>query len=305
MISSFEDIENHVHQINSPAVIVLACAHDNDALSSLTMACSKGIARGVLVGHSEKIYKLLEELGQESNDYEIIQCEDEKKSARLACDMVKEHKADIPMKGLMQTSSFMRALLDKEQGFVPHNGMLSQATLFEFSKENRMLLASDCAVNIQPTYEEKLSITQNAVDVARLLGFDLPRVAFVTPVELVKPSISSTTDAALLAKAVQRGQIYGCIADGPLALDNALNAQAARHKGIVSEVAGRADVLILPDLNTGNVFTKSLTYLAGLPTAGVLCGVAVPVVMSSRTDNTQDKYNTILTALYLSHQKKI
>lgn len=196
----------------------------------------------------------------------------------------------------MQTASFMRAILDKEAyGFVPEGGQLSQATVMEY--QGRLMIATDCAVNVAPDYSEKVKIINNAVKLAGKLGIQCPKVAVITPVEVVNPKMQSTIDAAMLSMAARRGQIKNCLVDGPLALDNALSADAARHKGITSQVAGQPDILLMPDLCAGNIFTKSLTYFAHMVSSGTLNGTTVPVVMTSRTDTPEDKYDSILTAI--------
>ncbi|MCR2026309.1 phosphate acyltransferase [Anaerotruncus colihominis] len=295
MFKSFQEIEHAVLDSAKRARIALAGAHDLDALSSLVRAREAGIAHGILIGRTEQVREILKRLGQLETDWELIEEPDAAQAAARACRLVKAGEADIPMKGIMQTADFMRAILDKSNGFVPEKQLLSQATVFEF--QGRLMVASDCAVNIAPEYPDKVKITQNAVDLARRLGCECPKVAVLAPVEMVNPAMISTVDAAMLSKAAERGQIKNCIVDGPLALDNALSKEAARHKGITGPVAGEADVLILPDLASGNIFTKSLTYVTGLPTAGVLNGTTVPVIMTSRTDRAKDKYHAVLIAV--------
>ncbi len=296
MFHSFQEIECSLLDSSRRVRIALAGAHDADALSALVAAQRKGVAQGVLIGRTADTAGLLREMGEDPAQWQLTEEADDARAASLACGMVKEGMADIPMKGILPTAVFMRAILDKACGFVPDKGMLSQATVLEVPGENRLMIVSDCAVNITPSYEEKLKILKNAVALTHSLGIECPRAAVVTPVEVINPAMPSTVDAAMLSKAQQRGQITGCIVDGPLALDNAVSAAAAAHKGIVSDVAGRADILLMPDLCAGNIFTKSLTYLAHLPTAGTLCGTTSPVVMTSRTDSPEDKYHAILVA---------
>lgn len=300
MFTSFQEIEEYIKKNHIVKKVALAGAHDDDALAAVANARKKGVITAVLIGHKEKIKKLLPLLGEKESDYEIIEEENEQESARLACSLVKSGKADIPMKGLMQTASFMRAVLDKKAGFLSEGALLSQATVLDFPKEKRLMIISDCAVNIAPDYADKVKILKNAVTLAHKLGFDMPKAAIITPVEVINPAIQSTIDAAMISKAVQRGQIKGCIADGPLGLDNAVSEEAAKHKGIVSPVAGHADILLMPDLSTGNVFTKSLTYFADLASSGTLNGTTSPVIMTSRTDTPENKYYSILTAILQS-----
>lgn len=297
MYRSFEQMERDVQKQGEKKILALAGSHDDDALASVVHARKKNIAGAVLIGDVRRTEQLLSEMGERREDYELIECQNERECARLACQLVKDKKADIPMKGLMQTASFMKAILDKESyGFVPEQGLLSQATLLEF--EGRMMVITDCAVNISPQYAEKVKILNNAVALAKRIGIAIPKAAVIAPVEMVNPNMPSTIDAAMLSKAAQRGQIKDCIVDGPLAMDNALSKEAARHKGIQSEVAGEADILLVPDLCTGNVLTKALVHFAkGIPSAGLLLGTVVPVVMTSRTDTPENKYHSILASV--------
>lgn len=296
MFTSFAQIEETVLKMEKKKVIALAGSQDSDALAAVVNARRRGIAEVILIGDVEKTKELLAGMKEPAENYEFIACAGENPCARLACGLVKEGRADIPMKGLMQTASFMRAILDKESfGFVPEKGILSQTTVLEF--EGRLMQITDCAVNIQPDYADKMKILANAGALAEKLGVKTPKAAVLAPAELVNPKMQSTIDAAMLSKAAERGQLKKMIVDGPLAMDNALSEEAARHKKIKSEVAGHADILLVPDLCTGNVLTKALVHFAkGIPSAGLLIGTNVPVVMTSRTDLPENKYNAILTS---------
>ena len=300
MFSSFAEIKQHVLDQKIQKTIVLAGAHDHEALSALVDAVRLGIAKGILVGDREGILKELSTLGEDAANYEIVEAAGEQETANTACRLVAEGKAHIPMKGLMQTSSFMRGILNKEFGFVPDKALISHAILVEDTHEKRLFLITDCVINIAPDYNDKVKIVNNAVAVAHSLGWEKPKVACLAPVEVINPNMQATIDAAMLSKAQQRGQIKGCTIDGPLGLDNAISEEAARHKGIISDVAGHADILLLPDINAGNIFCKSLTYYAKFPNAGAVAGTKVPVVMTSRTDTPQDKLHAILVAILQS-----
>lgn len=296
MFHCFKEIEAYILEQKIKKRLVLANAQDEDTLSAVVMAAKRGVIEPVLVGIPEKIKDLLNKMGEDPESYEIIKEPDERKAGMLACQMVKDGKADMPMKGLMQTATFMRCILDKERyGFVPDGALLSQATVMEF--QNRMMIVTDCAVNVTPDYNDKLKLIKNAVRLAGALHIECPKVAVVCALETVNPKMPSTVDAALLAKACDRGQIKGCIVDGPFGLDNAISEEAARCKGIQSPVAGHPDILLMPDLCAGNIFTKSIHYFANIISSGTLCGTTVPVVMTSRTDSPEDKYYSILTAI--------
>jgi len=300
MFKNFEQIERHVTDLSIKKRIVLAGSHDMDALSAVVFAKRRGIADGILVGRISETENLLKELGESSSDYLLVDETDDTAIVETACRMVTAGDADIPMKGLVQTAAFMRGILNKTRGFVPPKGLLSQALVYENTREMRLMILTDCAINIAPDYNDKVSIIKNAVKLAHILGNPCPKVAVLAPLEVINPNMQSTIDAAMLSKAAERGQINGCIIDGPLALDNAISVEAADHKGLKSQVAGYADILVAPDLAAGNIFAKSLTYYAGLKTAGTVNGTNTPVVMTSRTDSVADKLNSILLAIMQS-----
>lgn len=297
MFKSFDEIEAHLKSSGICKTVALAGAHNGDALSSVIQAKRAGIIRGILIGNTEEITTLLQGFGEDVSDWEMIEEETEAACAARAMALVAEKTADLPMKGMMQTGTFLRALFNKRLGLVRDKVLVSQATVSEYPAENRLMIISDCAINIAPGYEDKMKIIENTVTLANALGLDLPKVAVLAPLELVNPAMPSTVEAAMLAKAADRGQIRGCVVDGPLALDNAVSPEAAGHKKIRSEVAGRADILIMPDIEAGNIFTKALHYFANVKTAGTTLGPDVPVIMSSRTDTAVDKYNAILISV--------
>jgi phosphate butyryltransferase len=297
MFKSFDEIQNYIVTSGIKKKIALAAAHDDDALSSVVQAKRAGIISAILVGKTAETKKLLKELGEDPSDWEMIDESDEAACAKTAMQLVANKEADIPMKGIMQTSTFLKAMFSKTYGFVREGTLVSQATVCEYTPENRLIIISDCAINIAPTYEEKIKIIGNTVKLAKDLGCDMPKVAVLAPVETVNPAIPSTIEAAMLAKACDRGQIKGCIVDGPFGLDNAVSIEAAHHKNITSDVAGKADILIMPDLAAGNIFTKSLHYFAHLKTAGTAQGPAVPAIFSSRTDTAVDKFNAVMIAV--------
>ena len=301
MFKNFNEVEKYILENKLKKRIALANAQDDVALEALIEAKRRGVAEGILIGDEDAIRALLGKAGEKEEDYTVISCETEKPSADLACTMVKEGRADIPMKGLMQTSNFMKAILNKENAFFPEGALLSQATVLYYERENRFMVISDCAVNISPDLEAKKKITKNAVKLAHALGIKEPNIAFLSAVEKVDPKIPSTVDAEQLVKCAEEGD-FGRIgyAAGPLALDNAVSEEAAKHKGIDSPVCGHADILIVPDLCSGNIFTKSLTFFAGMKSAGTLNGSDVAAVMTSRADTPEDKYYSILTAIMQS-----
>ena len=296
MFRNFTEIENYVLNNKIKKVVALANAQDEYALSALVYAHKKGIVDAVLIGDVPKIKELLIKFGENPLDYEYISSDDEKKSAELAVSLVKEKQADIPMKGLMMTSSFMRAILDKEKGLIEEDHLLSQASVIENKNENRFMVFTDCAVNISPDVKAKIKITQNAIGIMKKLGVDIPKIAVLSALEKVNPKILSTVEASEVAQSEEFVNKYPII--GPVARDIALSKKAAEHKGIYNEVCGQADIFVMPDLDSGNICTKSLVFLSHIEMAGVLIGTKTPVIMTSRTDSVRDKYLSILLAVF-------
>ncbi len=273
--------------------IALACAQDPDGLAAVVDAHRRGVVDAVLIGDVESISSQLFAAGENEAEYELLACDDEREAARMAVAMVRAGEADIPMKGLMMTASFMRAILDKETGLLPEGNLLSQATVLEWPARDKLMVISDCAVNIAPDLGQKAKICRNAIDLAHVLGYERPNVGVISALEVVNPKIQSTVDAAAIADMDWPDACVG----GPFALDNAVVPEAAALKGVTHPAAGKCDVLIVPDLPSGNIFTKSLTFFAQLKSAGSLNGTTSPVVMTSRTDTPKDKYFSILVAI--------
>lgn len=298
--TDFNAILAWLKENNIKKTAAVAAAHDLDALTSVVNARRAGILDAILIGDGTKIGQLLTQLGEKPDAWGIIDEKDDNQAARIAASMVAEKKVDMPMKGLLQTGAFLKAVLDKNLGLIAEKALISQVTIAEFRQENRMILISDCAINVAPDYNKKLLIIQNTVELCEKLGINNPKVAVVAPLEQVNPDIQATADAAMLTMANWRGQIKGCLVDGPLGFDNAVSLEAVHHKGIKSEVAGLADVLIMPDLAAGNILDKSLRYFAGFKTAGVVAGAKVPLIMTSRSDSAENKLNSIAVSVLQS-----
>lgn len=293
LFKSFADIEAAVLASGRRPRIALACAQDPDGLAAVVDARRRGVVEATLIGDVESIRRQLAEAGEDEKDYVLLACDDERECARMAVAMVRSGEADIPMKGLMMTASFMRAILDKQDGLLPEGRLLSQATVLEWPARDKLMVISDCAVNIAPDLEQKTKICRNAIDLAHVLGYECPNVGCLSALEVVNPKIQSTVDAAAIAQMEWPDACVG----GPFALDNAIVPEAAALKGVTHPAAGKCDVLIVPDLPSGNIFTKSLTFFAELKSAGSLNGTTSPVVMTSRTDTPEDKYFSILVAI--------
>ena len=250
----------------------------------------------MLIGDEKGIREILAEMGENADAYEIVDMPEEKDSAAEAIRMVRAGEADIPMKGLMQTATYMRAILNKETGILPAGRILSECTPFEFADDNRFMFVTDCAVNITPDLGSKVQIINNAVELAQKFGIEDIKVAALSALEKVNEKIPSSVEAAQLAEM----EWDNCTVEGPFALDNAVSREAAMHKGISGKVAGNADILLVSDLGMGNVIHKGLNYFAHIRTAGALCGTEYPVIMTSRTDTADSKYNSILVAILQS-----
>ena len=292
-VAMFSNIEQLIEEAEKkPAVkLAVAAAGDEVVLKSVKKAHDQDIVEPILIGDQEKISEALNELNYDFNG-QIIATESNKESAHKAVSLIAEGKADLPMKGLLSTKTILRALLDKEYG-LRQDRLLSLVTMMYLEKEDRIVFMTDGGMNIKPDLEDKADITANAVEMARAVGIDKPRVAPIAAVEKVNPAMPDTLDAAQLSKMADRGQIRNAIIDGPLALDNAISEEAAEHKGIDSPVAGKADILLVPDIEAGNVLYKSLVFYAGLPSASLVFGAKVPLVLTSRADSPETKFNSI------------
>lgn len=279
--------------------IAVAAAADKHVLEAIMMAMKEGFAEPILVGEKAAIEKIAAELGFDITNVELIDIADPYKASVEAVSLIRNKKADILMKGLVGTGPMLKAVLDKENG-LRKGATLSHVALFETSFYHKLLGVTDAAMNVAPEFDEKVSLVQNAIEVFHKLGIKEPKVAVIGAVETVNPKMEATVHAAMLTQMNRRKQIKGCIIDGPLALDNAVSAESAHHKGIVSEVAGDVDLIVTPDINSGNVLYKALNFLGGATTAAVIMGAAVPIVLTSRADSEKSKLMSIALAAAIS-----
>jgi phosphate butyryltransferase len=232
--------------------------------------------------------------------FSILDIHDEKEAVHKAIQLIHDGKANVLMKGLCSTATLMKAVLDKEFGLRDTN-LLSHLAVFEIGTYHKLILMSDAALNILPSLEEKVGITQNAISIAHRLNIDTPKVAILTAVEKVNPEkMPATVDAAIITKMAESRQIKGAYVDGPLALDNAFSKRSCEIKGIKSKVGGDADIAIVPNIEAGNIFYKLMSYLAGAKTAGIIVGTKVPIILTSRSDSDETKYLSIATAVRVS-----
>lgn len=291
---SLNEIVNIAKQKESRRIAVAAAA-DRPVLEAVKNAYKENIIVPLLVGNKEEIEKIGREIDFDLTGIEIYDEKNPAKSAVKAVELIKEGKADILMKGLVSTAPLLKAVLDKEKGLTT-GSTLSHFALVESPYYHKLIGVTDAAMNIAPEFNEKVQIIKNSLGLFHSLGIKEPKVAIVGPLEVVNPKIDSTTHGAMLAVMSNRNQIKGCKIDGPLAMDNAVSKEAAEHKGIESEVAGDADILVAPDLNSGNILYKTLMFLGGATSAAVILGAKVPIVLTSRADTDKSKMMSIALA---------
>jgi len=273
--------------------LVLAAAQDTQSLSAVLRAWHDDIIEPILIGDKEGIQNICNEDGYDITGLRIIHEPDIDKSVEMAVRMLSSKQGDILMKGKVGSSSLLKCVLNKEWGLRTGN-LLSHIALFEVETYHKLIAVTDVAMNIAPNLKDKISIVNNSVSFLNRLGYVLPKVAVLGAVEMVNENMEATLHAALLSKMNQREQIRNCIIDGPLAFDNAVSLESAKHKGIKSEVAGDTDLLLMPDIEVGNVLYKSLVFFARAKVASIILGAQVPIVLTSRSDSEQAKYDSIL-----------
>lgn len=277
----------------------VAVAQDKEVLTAVTEAVKLGIVDAILVGDEEKIMRIVEEDNLHIDNIKIVDEKNILKAAAKAVEFVSNGQAHFIMKGMLGTADLLRAVLNKEAG-LRGNGLLSHVMVYDVPTYHKLIFLTDGGMVPYPTVEDKVGIINNAIKVAHKIGIEVPKIAPICAVEVVNPSMQATIDASVLSQMNKRGQIKDCIIDGPLALDNAISKLAAEHKGIVSEVAGDADVLLVPNIESGNFLGKSMTYFANAESAGVIMGAKCPVVLVSRADSAQSKLYSIALGSVIS-----
>jgi phosphate butyryltransferase len=261
---------------------------DGSAIRAVAEAAADGLIAPVLVGPRSRIMEAAQEAGVDCSGFELVEANHSHGAAATAVELVKRGAADMLMKGSLHTDELMAAVVARDAGLRTAR-RISHCFVMDLPTYDELLIVTDAAINIEPTLEDKVDIVQNAIDLATVLGMAPVRVAVLSAVETINARMPSTLEAAALCKMADRGQIRGAALDGPLALDNAISLQAARVKKIDSAVAGRANVLLVPDLNAGNMLAKSLSFLADADAAGVVLGARVPIVLTSRADSVEAK----------------
>jgi phosphate acetyltransferase len=270
------------------------------ALRGAVEAAEEGLIQPTLIGDEAEMKALAREIGLNIERYPTLQADTEAKAAELGCIMCRSGNALAIMKGSLHTDELMRAAMNKDTG-LRTNRRISHVFVMDTPAYPRTLLITDAAINITPELEDKVHIVQNAIDLAHALGVPEPKVALLSAVETVNPKIKSTLDAAALCKMADRGQITGGILDGPLAFDTAVSARAADIKKLQSPVVGQADILVVPDLESGNMLAKQLEYLGGAQMAGVVLGARVPAILTSRADSAETRLTSCAVAMLMHY----
>ena len=285
--------------------ITTAVCHPCDAVSleSAVEASKLGLVKPILVGPPARVRDAAEKGGLDISGFELIESLHSHDSAAKAVELVRAGRAEALMKGSLHTDELMGAAVSRDKG-IRTARRISHCFVMDVPRHPDALIISDAAVNIAPTLEDKIDIVQNAIDLAHALGAQEVRVAILSAMETVNPKVASTIEAAALCKMADRGQITGAVLDGPLALDNAISPEAAAIKHIVSPVAGRANVLIVPDLEAGNMLAKSLSFLAGADAAGIVLGTRVPIILTSRADSLPTRLASCAVAVLVAAARR-
>lgn len=296
MLKNFDDLKNKVLQIKKKKVIALACAADGASLEALRDAERELGVDYLLIGDTSAIAEAASKADFKIDAEKIIQADDEISAAEIAVNLVREGKADILMKGKMQTSSLLKAVVDKERG-IRMGGLMSHMAVLECPAYHKLIYITDGGMVTQPDLDQKRAILQNSVDFLRQMGYAAPKAAILAAVEAVNPKMQETVDADALAQANKSGEIADCIVEGPLSFDLAISAESAKTKGVESQVAGDADVFLLPDIAAGNIMSKALIYLAGAKMAGCILGAKAPIIVVSRGAGAEEKMLSILLTM--------
>jgi len=280
--------------------LVAAYAMDDHTICAVNDAVDNGLIDATLIGDPARIAEICKEEKIDINKFKIVEEKDDVKAAALACDLINRGEGDILMKGLLPTDKYMRAILNKERGLCPPNVTLAHVAVIENPNYHKLLVASDCAIIPLPDLKQKQTILKYVTTVSKALGVNCPKVAMVTATEQMSAGIPACVDAAIIAKMAERGQIKGCMVEGPISLDLACDAETAKIKGMNSPVAGDADCLVFPNLESSNVFYKCCTKFDKSEVGAMLMGAKVPCVLSSRGDTSKTKLYSIAIAALLA-----
>ncbi len=295
MYKHLTDLEAKLNKNHICKRLAIACGDDDHSLKAIYRAYQSGFINPLIFGDKTRILELCHTHNLEISEELIVHEVDKDEACMKAVKSVKSGEAQVLMKGNIGTSQLLKIVLNKDYG-LRKNELLSHIAIFEVSTYHKLLAVTDVAMNIAPKFSEKVSILNNAVQCLNTIGIKHPKVAVLGAVEMVYENMQATMDAAMISKMTQRGQIKNCTVDGPLALDNVVSMSSAGYKGIKSEVAGDCDLLLVPNIETGNVLYKSMVFFAKAQLAGIVLGASAPIVLTSRSDSPEAKYNSIILA---------
>jgi phosphate acetyltransferase len=287
----------------TPAPTAVAYPCEESALRGAVEAAQAGLIKPILVGPIKKIEATAKTAGLDLSKFEIVDSENSVEAAKRAVALVREGRAEVLMKGSLHTDELLGAVVSRDGG-LRTGRRISHVFIMDVPTYHKVLIVTDAAINIAPTLEDKVDICQNAIDLAISLGVEKPKLAILCAVEVVNSKMQATLDAAALCKMAERGQIKGALLDGPLAFDNAISKEAAKTKGIKSEVAGDPDILLAPDLEAANILAKQLSFLANADSAGMVLGARVPVILTSRADSVRSRIASCAVATLVAHARR-
>lgn len=297
-MNSFEQIIKFAKE-RGPKTISVACCQDKEVLIAVEEARQNKIANAILVGDIEKTKQIAKYINIDLENYQLIDIKDLSEASLKAVELVSQGKADMVMKGLVDTSIILKSVLSKDVGLRTGN-VLSHVAVFDVDGYDRLLFITDAAMNLSPDVNIKKQIIENACKVAYSLDIEEPKVAVICAKEKVNPKMQDTIDAKELEQMWENGEIKGCIVGGPFGLDNAVSIEAAKHKGIDHQVAGKADILLAPDIEAGNILYKSLVFFSKSKNAGVIVGAKAPIILTSRADSEETKLNSIALGVLMA-----
>ncbi len=292
-LRNFAELIRKVQSFSSKKRVVVVAAHDEHTLEAVFKAVKNNIVEPILVGNKAEIIEILKNLNVEYDDIIIINTENDKESAETSVKIINENKADFIMKGKLQTADLLKAVVDKEKG-LRTGKVISHLAIQEIPSYHKLLAITDGGMMMYPNADEKKQIIENSVDVFLSMGYKCPKVAVLAAVETVNPKMPETIDADILKKMNESGEIKNCIVEGPISFDLTMNKESAVIKGYSSPVTGEVDILIAPNITTGNLLSKAFIELAGGKMAGMIVGAKVPIVLTSRGSSSEEKYLSLV-----------
>ena len=293
VIKNFDELIKKVQSFEGKKKVAVAAAHDEHALEAVFHAVENNIIEPVLIGDKEKIKQIAAKLGKAVSDDSIIETADDNEAAAKAVELARNGQVDFIMKGKLQTADLLRAVVDKEKG-LRTGKVMSHVSIQEVPTYHKLIITTDGGMMMYPDLEQKKKIIENAVGVLHSLGYENPKVGVLAAVETVNPKMPESVDGGKLKEMNQNGEITGCIVEGPISYDLAMNKESAEIKGYSSPVAGDPDILIVPNITAGNILGKCLVYSAGAKMAGFIVGAKVPIVLTSRGSSSEEKYLSLV-----------